>query len=251
MTPRCVRGSPFGLFPCDMPMPCNYHDPLPSSVVLTRSMRLAVAHEEALADAVKGAAAAARARVLSELSLDDGRVRRAAWRARAEAAERKGSRRARRIAGLLMRARLTEHRRWPLRWVRLPQPILSDVPCLLVGGADAGIYPAWGNRHGALWIKTPDGELGIRPSEYVDLGRWGDPETTCARGGCWAWVGTERDVPSRDGGEPVTRITVGLACPSCHRRTCLACMDPDVERWLRCVDCAARAREGAAACKPS
>ncbi len=59
--------------------------------------------------------------------------------------------------------------RWPSRWVRLNRPVGPDLPHLVERPeyvADAGIYRADSNKHGALSVDTPDGSLGIKPNEF-------------------------------------------------------------------------------------
>jgi len=59
--------------------------------------------------------------------------------------------------------------RWASRWVRLHRPIGPDMPQLRSKPdhvADAGIYRASGNKHGALTVPTPAGALGIKPNEF-------------------------------------------------------------------------------------
>jgi len=64
--------------------------------------------------------------------------------------------------------------RWPSRWVRLRRPIGPDMPGILGQHAvdhvaDAGLYRAHSNSHGALSVMTPKGLLGIKPGEFECL----------------------------------------------------------------------------------
>ncbi|KKM87474.1 hypothetical protein LCGC14_1268510 [marine sediment metagenome] len=64
--------------------------------------------------------------------------------------------------------------RWASRWVRLNRPVGPDIPRLLGESArdyvaDAGVYLAQSNRHGALSVQTPKGLLGIKPDEFEAL----------------------------------------------------------------------------------
>jgi len=64
--------------------------------------------------------------------------------------------------------------RWPSRWIRLHRPVGPDNPYVFGLStdmvADAGIYRANSNAHGALSIATPGGSLGIKPREFESLG---------------------------------------------------------------------------------
>jgi len=62
--------------------------------------------------------------------------------------------------------------RWESRWVRLPRPVRSDAFCDPCMEADAGIYRAHGNPHGALSVRSSQGGLlGIKPAEFECLPR--------------------------------------------------------------------------------
>ena len=58
--------------------------------------------------------------------------------------------------------------RWPSRWIRVRHPVGPELPFLIASPdlvADAGIYRAESNKHGALSVRTPAGLLGIKPDE--------------------------------------------------------------------------------------
>jgi protein gp37 len=58
---------------------------------------------------------------------------------------------------------------WTSRWVRLPLAVTSDYFCFPPVTADAGIYRAHSNKHGALTVETKNGRLGIKPDEFECL----------------------------------------------------------------------------------
>lgn len=64
--------------------------------------------------------------------------------------------------------------RRPSRWVHLPSAVYPDFPMNIVDKkmvAQPGDHRAESNPHGALSVRTPEGLLGIRPSEFECLGK--------------------------------------------------------------------------------
>ncbi len=73
--------------------------------------------------------------------------------------------------------------RWPSRWVRITRPVGPDLPWLVQDRncvADAGIYRASSNKHGALSVSTLGGSIGIKPAEFE-----------CLPGADWVIIGGE------------------------------------------------------------
>jgi protein gp37 len=56
------------------------------------------------------------------------------------------------------------------RWIRLPRTVMSEIPFPPVPYVSKGVYRAEANPHGALAVRTEQGELlGIKPSEFERL----------------------------------------------------------------------------------